>query len=355
MPGPGPALRRRLGLTGFKINLLTARFFVQHQLLSSLWAWNHGRRLMQIAGPSRPVERAGVVLVAAYYGYDGLFDAFLEHHRQLGVKEFVFLDLSEKADLAGRLGETGGAVWRPKGPWSPSQVKHDLNFLRGRYATGRWCLSLETTDFFVFYRSETRTVRDFLDFLESENRKQVYALVVEMYGEGPADALDVNDDQATRKLQYFDPLGYTTTPSSGLFRNVIVQGGLQRRSLYARQPNRSPALNRIPLAKWEPLCAYVSDTRLLAPSRMNVPHSPWHSSPTACLIRFGLLRDEAHLGTAANVETHSVIDEDGLGRGSSFAGALKLRGLSLKQQFSKEYGSTQDLVDAGLLNPGQWF
>lgn len=354
MPGPGPVSRRRLLWNGFKFNLLGARNFVQYQLLQWLASQRSGKMLAHVAGPPRPLEGTGVVLVTSYSGDASRLAPFLRHHRGLGVKEFVFLDLSPSRDLDRQLdGDRACAVWRPRGTWREAQVISFLNFLRGRYATDRWCLSVEMTDFFVFYRSESRHIRDFIDFLESESRRQVFALVIDMYGEGPAAAIaGAERDDPLRALPYFDPLGYTTAANPGAFREVVVRGGVQRRARYSADPGRAPALNRIPLAKWGRFCAYIADTRLLAPPRLNVPHAPWHTSPTSCLLRFALLSDDDKLALSESVEEAALVVDDG---GACYAGLAQLRQMALRRDFSREYASSKDLVESGLLNPGQWF
>jgi hypothetical protein len=351
-PIPGPASKRHFLIKGFKFSLVFSLFFVKYQMLPWLMARWSGRLLQHEGGPAKAADRTGLVIVAAYYGNNALLASFVEHHRRLGVREFVFLDLSTEDDpLSQRI--AGSAVWRPRGKWGALQVLHWLNFLRQRYATGRWCLSLETSDLFVFYRSESRQIGDFIDFLESESRDHLYALVIEMYSADPAVMLRLEPgEDLLGKLPFFDPYGYSTAPNPGPYREVIVRGGVQRRALFATEPSRSPALNRIPLTKWTRFSAYVADTRLMMPRRLNIPHSPWHSSPTACLLRFALLNSEASLATAAQVEAQKIIEDGG---GLSYAGAPDLRKRVLKQEFSTRYTGTRDLVDCGLLNPGQWF
>lgn len=354
MPGPGPVSRRRLLWNGFKFNFAGVETFVRHQFARWFAAQRSARRLTHVAGPARPEARAGVALVAAYYGDAHLVAPFVDHHRRLGIAEFVFLDLSPGGDLTRHLaGDRAASVWRPRDSWGEADVVNFLNFLRGRYATGRWCLSLEMSDFFVFYRSESRHIRDFVDFLESESRRQVFAMVVDMYADSPAAAIDLEATRdPVRALPYFDPFGYATSANPSALRDVVVRGGVQRRALYNSDPSRTPALNRMPLAKWGRFCAYIADTRLLAPSRLNIPHSPWHTSPTACLLRFALLSSEAHLASAAKAEDAGLMVDDG---GYGYAGLAELRHMALRRDFSRTYESTHDLVDSGLLNPGQWF
>ncbi|HVH76265.1 MAG TPA: glycosyltransferase family 2 protein [Stellaceae bacterium] len=341
----------------FRIDKMQARLReVGDTLRLNLWPlarsqWS-GRELRRRTGPARPAGR-GVVAVSPYYGNERLLQPFLDHHRQLGVDEFVFLDLSVEGGLAAALADEGDcAVWRPRGEPEPARAIYWLNYLRRRYASGRWCLSLEPNELFVFCRSECRQLRDLTDFLEAERRNHLYALVVEMYGERPAATLNLRPgEHPLAALPYFDGLGYATT-GPHRYRNVVVRGGVQRRTLYWDMPRRSPALNRIPLVKWHWNYLYVAGTRLLMPRRLNTSHSPWHSTPTACLLGFALLDGEAALARAAMAESGQIARGGG---SAAYPGIAALRRYQLKEDVSRRFTGSAALVDCGLLNPGQWF
>lgn len=331
--------------------VVTLRFMV----LPWLTAWWCGRQLAHLSGPAQSASTRDLVLVAPCYGDHPTLLAFLDHHRELGVDKFVFLDLSPSGALAKRLREHGDcAVWRPRGEPDPKKAIFWLNFLRRRYATGRWCLSLELNDLFVFARCETRNIKDLIEFLETEQRDHMYALVVELYGNRPAETLDLDPgEHPLALLPYFDPCGYATAPRLGRFRNMTVRGGVQRRTMFRDAPRRAPPLNRIPLVKWRWYYGYVATTRMLMPRRLNVPHSPWHSTPTAALLRFSLLENDGVLRRAAKAESADIIHPDGGGR--SFAQVSELRERQLRHDSSRLYSTSWDLVECGLVNPGQWF
>ena len=343
-------LKTKGGRSNAKPPLQLARYF--------LWPWVKAklslRQLSLVAGSAERSAATGTVAVASHYGNHPMVESFIEHHRSLGIQEFVFLDLSTDGGLAAHLGgRSGCTVWRPRDISKPDPVMLWLNGLRTRYAEGRWCLSLDTSDAFVFYRCEDRMVGDLTEFLDSEHRDHLYAVTVEMYGSEPAAVLAVaNAGQAPIELlDHFDPFGFVTL-DPGRFQNVIVRGGPQRRLLFKTRPRQSPALNRIPLVKWRWNYAYVAGTRLILPMHLNHPHARWHSSPTGCILRFALLNDAATLDVAAKWE-HVVATRDG--GLASYPGLSRLRDMPLMQDMSRRYTGTRDLVECGLLNPGQWF
>jgi len=294
-----------------------------------------------------------VVIVAPYRGEANQIAPFIEHHSKLGVREFVFLDLSDDGSLHPRLaGRKDCALWRPHRPDKITHVVYWLNFLRRKYATGRWCLSLEPNERFIFYRSETRRIMDLIEFLTSERRDHIYALLLEMYGENPAENICLNaGEDPAEKLRHFEAFGYIA-PEAGPISNVIIRGGIQRRALYRENPEDSPCLNRIPLVKWQWHFAYISGRRLMMPARLNTPHAPWHSSPTACLLRYALLDPPASVDLAARIDATEIMSD---GRRSCYDVVPALRQANLKHDFSGRFTQSLDLVEAGLINPGQWF
>ena len=322
-----------------------------------LWPWLQARlsgwQLAQLSGAAAATHDHGVVAVVPFYGSHDLLTAFLAHHRGIGVDQFVFLDLSGKGNLAAGLAEHKDcAVWRPRGRTDPERAIHWLNYLRWRYATGRWCLSLEPSELFVFRNCEWRRIKDLIEFLHAENRNHLFGLVVEMYGDGPALEAGLKPgENPLDKLPYFDAYGYDTL-GPGRWRNVVVRGGVLRRTVFQDTPFRSPPLNRVPLVKWRWYYGYLAGTRLMMPRRLNVPHSRWHTSPTACLLRFALLDGDAALAVAARAEATQIVADRSLGAYSALA-ALRRR--PLKQELSLRFTGTASLVSCGLLNPGQWF
>jgi hypothetical protein len=312
-----------------------------------------GRQLQLIAGAAGGKTVKGLPAVVPYYGDHRLLGWFLNYYRGLGVGHFVFLDLGPKRDLHDWLaGETDCAVWRPAGFMHPSHTIHALNFLRHRYAAGRWCLSVEPFDLLVFPKSETRHLRDLTDFIESEKRDHVFAVVVDAYGDRPAREMRYEPGKSpVEMLPFFDKFGYQTMDEMA-DHTVPIMGGVQRRALYGDEPRLAPPLNRIPLVK---LCKdgyYTASTRQLVPHKLNTAHAEWHSTTTACLLRYAMLSDEVSLHVAKQAEGGQLYPD---GTTSLYPGSEKMADMALINQNSGRFSGSQDLLRCGLINNGQWF
>ncbi len=329
------------------------KFFFRYTWPLKFAALRAGRRLKHVLGKPDGNKITSVIAVVPYYGDNRILSWFLNYYRKLGVKLFVFLDISADQDLTDWLdGTIDCAVWRPDGFMHPGKTVHALNFLRHLYARNKWCLSVEPYDFMVFPKSETRHIRDLTDFLESEQRRHVFAIIVDTYADGPASELPVNDELSPfEQLPYFDRFGYQTAAAQEL-DVVPILGGVQRRYLYGDEPQRAPALNRIPLIKlgWD--CYYLASTRVMVPAQCNAPHSEWHSTTTACLLRYALLGSEMPLHIAKQAEPAQLYPDDVT---PLFAGSEAMNTATLKNQGSQKFRTSRDLLDCGLLNNGQWF
>jgi len=329
------------------------RFTIFYILLP---VWNSGRsgRQLKRQGPEfRKLRRSDLVAVVPFYGEGAMLSACLAHHRHLGVDLFVLLDLSDAGDLGAQLKDAADCVvWRPRGPIRLKRALLWLNYLRRRYATGRWCLSIEPSDFIAYRHSETRKLKDLIEFVESERRNHVFGVAIELYGDRPAMELIFEPGGNPRDLlTLFDPLGYETA-KSGRLLEVAVRGGPQRRRLFPSIPRRSPALNRIPLVKWEWYFSYGAGTRVMMPRKLNQPHATSHANPSVCLLNYAQLNDDAVLARAAAAESGELVSGAG---DPIYPGIAKLRRLALKTDVSTVLTSSGDLADAGLFNPGQWF
>jgi hypothetical protein len=337
----------------FKAFSVDRKFFFRYTWPLKLASLRMGRQLKRSLGKPDGTKISSVIAVVPYYGDREILPWFLNYYRKMGIKFFVFLDVSPEKDLTPLLDTAVDcAVWSPKAFMHPGKTNHALNYLRHKYARGKWCLSVEPYDFLVFPKCETRHIRDLTDFVESEQRRHVFAIVVDTYADVPASQLKFSDAVSPFEMfPYFDRFGYQTAGAEDL-KVVPILGGVQRRFLYGDEPQKAPPLNRIPLLKMTKDSYYLASTRVLVPAEFNTPHSDWHSTTTACLLRYALLSNEMSLHIAKQAEPAELYPDNVT---PLFAGSEGMTSAVLKNQGSQKYTGSRDLLDCGLINNGQWF
>jgi hypothetical protein len=318
-----------------------------------LAAANQRYNLINVHGQPNGEGLQGVVAVVPYYGDHRFIPWFLAYYRKIGICYFVFLDLSKTSDLAAYVADAADvAVWQIRNKLRVSDALHALNYLRHRYARDGWCLSVEPYDLFVFPKSETRHLQDLVDFMTYERQDHLFAMIVDAYGEKPARQINVGETfSPLEHLPFFDRVGYETTLSEKK-KTAIIQGGVQRRLLFADQPMNAPLLNCAPLVKMKRDYYYTSATRQMVPGHLNQAHSEWHTSISACILRFAMLSSSECLHIARLIEA-AGLNSDRVP--PLYAGSEALAMTALKVEGSGHFNTSQDLVECGLLNVGQWF
>ena len=84
---------------------------------------------------------------------------------------------------------------------------------------------------------------------------------------------------------YFDSGNYVIQRNRK-YGNLWIQGGPRARMFFHDLPERAPALNKIPLVKWDRDYAYVSSTHMLLPRGLNLVYDEWGGEKASgcCLL-----------------------------------------------------------------------
>lgn len=202
---------------------------------------------------------------------------FLRYYRDLGINHFFFVDndsddgtreyLAEQADVS---------LWRAKASYKRARFGVDwLNWLLMRHGHGHWTMVVDPDEFFVYPFCDTRPLRALTDWLDASSIKSFSAMLLDMYPKGPVSAQPYREGQDPFEIaNWFDSGNYTMAknPSYG---NLWIQGGARSRVFFADNPERAPALNKVPLVKWHRDYAYVSSTHMLLPRGLNLVYDEW--------------------------------------------------------------------------------
>ncbi|MFS4439430.1 hypothetical protein ACMA5I_14555 [Paracoccaceae bacterium GXU_MW_L88] len=249
----------------------------------------------------------------------------VEHLATLGFQNFVILDAvyQETSDL-----NTINIKLPPE--FATVDARGALLTRLSDWLTGRWLYWCQAGESLCFPFCETRSIRDAIQFIEEERRNSCAAMVVDLYPQDIPAYIDGKDSAL-----YFDRLGYFhlgRKDKSGRYpeRQPIIKGGLRwRRAELLTEPQQR--LDRVPLFRAVPGLTLDEELRFNI-EEMNTLACPWHNNLTMAVpsTRFARVICE-------DTPTLSEIPD------FCWHGSEPYRGTSYQ------------LMEAGLMEPGQWF
>lgn len=189
---------------------------------------------------------------------------------------------------------------------------------------GRWVLWLWNGEFFVFPYGETRTLSDLTAFLEDERRRSLYGYALDLY----APSLPKPTDAVEQATLYFDRIGYHGFPRDG--QGLRLYGGLGWR-FEEMTPPHLQQIGRTVLLKPGPDTA-MNQELLFGDTEYDSVSCPWHHNPTGAVMS---------LRRSRRIMAHPAFAE--------VAHRLVWSGSEPFQWRSDQ------LLDLGMIEPGQWF
>ncbi|TAG17754.1 MAG: glycosyltransferase family 2 protein [Rhodobacterales bacterium] len=278
---------------------------------------------------------------------------FLDYYRKLGVDHFLIVDnastdgtreyLLEQADVS---------LWSTDAGYKQSRFGMDwmMHLLR-RHGAGNWCLTVDVDEFLVYPFCETRPLRALTDWLDSAGTRSFSAMILDMYPKGAMHEQPYREGQNPFDIaQYFDSGNYTISRNP-TFRNLWIQGGPRARVFFADRPKKAPAMNKIPLVKWDPAYAYISSTHMMLPRGLNLVYETGGGEkPSGCLLH------------AKFLDTFALKAEEELQRGQHYAQSHEYRayreGIAQERDlwcnWSEKYINWRQLEILGLMSKGNW-
>ena len=278
---------------------------------------------------------------------------FMKYYRDLGVDHFLFVDNgSDDGSCDYLTDQPDASVWRTGASYRDANFGVDwMNHLLGRHAHGRWALVVDVDEFLVYPFCDTRPLPALTGWLDDAGLRSFGTLLLDMYPRGPVAARPCIEGQNPLEIAaWFDSANYTMR-RNGHFRNLWIQGGPRARAFFADNPAAAPALNKIPLVKWQRGHAYVSSTHALLPRGLNLVYDTLGGEKASgCLLHAKFL---ATLGDKAREE---------LQRGEHYAGGREYqayaegfeRGLDLWNDWSERFINWRQLEIMGLMSKGSW-
>ncbi|MBL8563564.1 MAG: glycosyltransferase family 2 protein [Gemmobacter sp.] len=311
------------------------------------------RELSPVVTRAANIRAGDLILVSTVRNEKVRLPYFLRYYRDLGVNHFLFVDngsddgtrdyLAQQADVS---------VWTTKHSYKRSRFGIDwVNWLLMRYGHGHWVVVVDPDEFLVYPFCDTRPLRALTDWLDASSIKSFSAMMLDMYPKGPIAQHPYHEGQDPLEIaNWFDSGNYTMTKNP-VYGNLWIQGGPRARKFFADNPERAPALNKIPLVKWQRDYVFVSSTHMLLPRGLNQVYDEWGGEKASgCLLH------------AKFLDTFAVKAQEEMARQQHFANSHEYRayqeGMASSPdmwcKWSEKYINWRQLEILGLMSKGNW-
>jgi hypothetical protein len=198
-------------------------------------------------------------------------------------------------------------------------------------AQGQWIYYCYNAEYLIFPFCETRSIGELLTFMAEERRNSVMSYTIDLYARDLTQTPNAVDPQSA----CFDRSGYFAlarqdTDGSAIDRQMNIHGGLRWR-LEEHIAKARQRLDRASLFRAVSGLTMADDGALSEPEH-NTVSCPWHHNITVATASFRTAK-----ALRRNPGSRHAID--------TFLGA----------QSEPFNWSSQQLLDLGLIEPGQWF
>ncbi|MEP5152838.1 glycosyltransferase family 2 protein [Planktotalea sp.] len=316
-------------------------------------AFRKRRELQPIRNRSNQIKPGDILLFSTMRNEHVRLPYFLKYYRDMGVNHFFFVDNdSNDGGLEYLQEQPDVSLWHTQHSYKRSRFGVDwLNWLQLRYAHGHWTLTVDPDEFFLFPFCDTRPIRALTDWLDASSIKSFSAMLLDMYPKGRIDAKPyVSGDNPVDTACWFDSGNYTIQKNKKL-GNLWIQGGPRARVFFPDEPEKAPALNKIPLVKWDRKYTYVSSTHNLLPRGLNLVYDEWGGEKAS-----GVLLHTKFLDTF----TEKASEE--LTRNQHYSASVEYRAYAehlaedpeLWCKWSEKYINWRQLEILGLMSKGNW-
>ncbi len=316
-------------------------------------AFRKRRELTEVVNRTRAIRPKDILVFSTLRNERIRLPFFLKYYRDLGVSHFFIVD--NGSDDGGReyLAEQEDvSLWSTNASYKSAHFGVDwLNWLQRKYADGHWTLVVDPDEFLVYPFCDTRPLRALTDWLDASDVRSFGAMLLDMYPKGSLDAQPYREGQDPFDIACWFDSGNYMIQKNNFYGNLWIQGGPRTRAFFQDDPKRAPALNKIPLVKWDKNYAYLSSTHTILPRGLNLVYDEWGGEKASgCLLH------------AKFLDTFSAKAEEELQRGQHYAGSHEYRAYQqhLKDnpdlwcKWSEKYINWRQLEILGIMSKGNW-
>ncbi|UYV37416.1 glycosyltransferase family 2 protein [Rhodobacteraceae bacterium D3-12] len=316
-------------------------------------AFRKRRELRSMSDRTNQVKRDDILLFSTQRNERVRLPYFLKYYREQGVNHFFIVDNdSDDGSLDYLMKQPDVSVWHTKKSYKRSRFGVDwLNWLQMKHAHGHWALVVDPDEFLIYPFCDTRPLRALTDWLDASSIKSFSAMLLDMYPKGRIDAQPYREGQDPLEITSWFDSGNYMIEKNRKFGNLWIQGGPRARMFFREKPEKAPALNKIPLVKWDRKYAYVSSTHMLLPRGLNLVYDEWGGEKAS-----GVLLHTKFL------DTFGVKAQEELERKQHYAASLEYKAYAenlaqnpdLWCKWSEKYINWRQLEILGLMSKGNW-
>ena len=316
-------------------------------------AYRKRRELRPAADKTALIKPSDILLFSTQRNEKVRLPYFLNYYRNMGVNHFVIVDNdSTDGSVEFLLQQPDVSVWTTTASYKKARFGVDwLNWLQMKYAHGHWALVVDPDEFLIYPFCDTRPIRALTDWLDASSIRSFGAMLLDMYPKGKLNQQPYRPGQDPLEIaSWFDSGNYTISRNRR-FGNLWIQGGPRSRVFFNDAPDKAPALNKIPLVKWDKRYAFVSSTHMLLPRGLNLVYDEWGGEKAS-----GVLLHTKFL------DTFSAKATEELERKQHYNASVEYRAYAEKVaedpdlwcKWSEKYINWRQLEILGLMSKGNW-
>ncbi|MGV6840153.1 MAG: glycosyltransferase family 2 protein [Planktomarina sp.] len=278
---------------------------------------------------------------------------FLKYYRAQGINHFFVVDNGSTDGSTQYLAaQNDVTLFSTDASYRKSRFGIDwMNHLLRKYGDGHWCLTVDPDEFFIYPFCDTRPLRALTDWLDASSIKSFSAMLLDMYPKGSMNAVPyVAGDDPFETSNWFDCGNYTYTKNPE-YGNLWIQGGPRARTFFADAPDEAPALNKIPLVKWDNKYTYVSSTHNMLPRGLNLVYDAWGGEKSS-----GLLLHAKFISTLEDKAEEELTRKEHYSSGREYQAYANAMGQNTEMwcKWSEKYINWRQLEILGLMSKGNW-
>ena len=316
-------------------------------------AFRKRRQLNPVADRTSSIRQNDILLFCTMRNESVRLPFFLKYYRDMGVNHFLFVDNESDDDSLEYLKDQPDvSVWRANGSYKRSRFGMDWqNWLLRKYAHGHWSVVVDPDEFFVYPFCDTRPLRALTDWLDASSIKSFSAMLLDLYPKGPISQVPYQKGQDPIEIACWFDSGNYTIERNRRYGNLWIQGGPRARVFFPDNPSRAPALNKVPLVKWDRKYTFVSSTHMLLPRGLNLVYDEWGGEKASGVLLH-----------AKFLDTFAAKAQEELSRSQHYAASAEYKAYAegmkddtdLWCKWSEKYINWRQLEILGLMSKGNW-